>query len=166
MINRRKALALLSATGAFPHMSAAATPLEIRWDDLIPEGVPYAEIIGDGLKDSAQDIWNPVYDENGFVVNDALDGVYIRMPGFVVPFDLSAAGVTEFMLVPYVGACLHTPPPPANQLVHVRTTDPWPCDEQWDPVWVTGTLRTQMQSTNRGETMYALTADHIEYYKW
>lgn len=166
MISRRKTLALLSAAGAFPQISAAATPLEIRWAELIPEGVPYSQIIGNGEMDIANDTWNPVYDENGFVVNEDLNGVYVRMPGFIVPFDLSAAGITEFMLVPYVGACLHTPPPPANQLVLVRTSEPWPGDEQWDPVWVTGLLSTEMQSTNLGETGYALTADKIELYTW
>jgi len=43
----------------------------------------------------------------------------IRMPGFVVPLDAVRNGQREFLLVPYFGACIHTPPPPANQIVLV-----------------------------------------------
>jgi len=94
-------------------------PSEIMWDDLIPPGVPYSEIIGEGEMDLVNDTWNPIYDANGVKLNDDLDGSYIKMPGFVIPLETTAAGVTNFILVPYAGACIHTPPPPANQLVMV-----------------------------------------------
>ena len=48
------------------------------------------------------------------------------MPGY-----RAAAGirlgkkVTEFLLVPWVGACIHTPPPPPNQIVHVKSDQPF-----------------------------------------
>jgi hypothetical protein len=99
-------------------------------------------------------------------LNDALDGAYIRMPGFIIPFDIGAEGVRDFMLVPYVGACIHTPPPPANQLVLVQAKAPWPGDQLWDPVWVTGDMRTQLQSTDIGQTGYFIEADHMEVYEW
>ena len=89
-----------------------------------------------------------------------------KCPGFIIPFDVGAEGVTDFMLVPYVGACIHTPPPPANQLVMVNAEQPWPDDQLWDPVWVTGTMRTQLQSTNLGQIGYMLTADEMEIYEW
>lgn len=88
------------------------------------------------------------------------------MPGFIIPFDTSAKGVSEFMLVPYTGACIHTPPPPANQLVMVKAETPWPSDKLWDPVWVTGLMRTQLQSTDLGQTGYAIEADEMEVYEW
>ncbi|MDB2599154.1 DUF3299 domain-containing protein, partial [Paracoccaceae bacterium] len=112
-------------------MAHAKTPKLIMWDDLIPPGVPYAEIIAEGEIDEVNDFWNPVYDENAIKLNDALDGAYIRMPGFIIPFDIGAEGVRDFMLVPYVGACIHTPPPPANQLVLVQAKAPWPGDQLW-----------------------------------
>ncbi|WP_353618772.1 DUF3299 domain-containing protein [Tropicibacter sp. R16_0] len=136
------------------------------WDDLIPPGVPYSEIVGEGEMDIANDTWVPIYDANGTKLNEALDGAYIKMPGYVLPFDISADGVTDFMLVPYVGACVHTPPPPANQLVVVTTKKPWPMEQLWEPVWVTGTMRTQLSSTNLGQTGYALSADVMEVYVW
>lgn len=166
MPNRRSALMLLAATAAAPRAAFARTAKEISWEDLIPPGVPYSEIIGEGEMDVANDFWDPVYDENGFKLNETLDGAYVKIPGFVVPFDLGSNGVTEFMLVPYFGACIHVPPPPANQLVMVTAKTPWPEDMIWDPVWVTGTLRTQLQSTELGQTGYALSADQMEAYEW
>ncbi|MFV2051768.1 DUF3299 domain-containing protein [Aliiroseovarius sp. YM-037] len=166
MLNRRTTLMLMSAALAAPRTALAATPREIMWEDLIPPGVPYSEIIGEGELDEVNDLWNPIYDANGVKLNEELDGAYIKMPGFIIPFDVGAEGVTDFMLVPYVGACIHTPPPPANQLVMVNAEQPWPDDQLWDPVWVTGTMRTQLQSTNLGQIGYMLTADEMEIYEW
>ncbi|WP_298842387.1 DUF3299 domain-containing protein [uncultured Roseobacter sp.] len=168
MITRRSALLLVSAAGVYAPQNAlaSASAREIMWDDLIPPGVPYSEIIGEGDIDEVNDFWNPIYDENGVKLNEALDGALIRMPGFIIPFDVTAEGVTEFMLVPYVGACIHVPPPPANQLVMVRARDPWPDDALWDPVWVTGIMRTELQSTELGQTGYSLVADEMETYEW
>ncbi|MCW5966727.1 MAG: DUF3299 domain-containing protein, partial [Bryobacterales bacterium] len=49
----------------------------------------------------------------------ALDKKLVRVPGFIVPLEDSATEATEFLLVPYQGACIHVPPPPPNQIVHV-----------------------------------------------
>ncbi|WP_166418108.1 DUF3299 domain-containing protein [Cochlodiniinecator piscidefendens] len=166
MFNRRSALLFLSASIAAPQNAFSAALREITWDDLIPPGVPYSEIIGEGELDEANDLWNPIYDANGVKVNEELNGAYIKMPGFIIPFDISLAGVTDFMLVPYIGACIHTPPPPSNQLVMVRSARPWPGDNLWDPVWVTGTMRTQLQSTTLGQTGYSIEADEMAIYEW
>lgn len=151
---------------AAPRLVHAATPREISWDDLIPPGVPYAEIIGEGELDELNDTWRPVYDANATKLNGALHGAYVRMPGFIIPIELGADGVTEFVLVPYVGACIHTPPPPPNQLVLVRTIEPWPNDKLWDPVWVVGRMSTLLMSTEIAVTGYALIAERMEVYKW
>lgn len=166
MLNRRTALMLLSGSVVAPKMALAATPREIMWDDLIPPGLPYSEIIGEGELDEENDAWSPIYDANAIKLNEELNGAYIKMPGFIIPFDTSAEGVTNFMLVPYVGACIHTPPPPANQLVVVNAAQPWPGDQLWDPVWVTGTMSTQLQSTSLGQTGYSISADEMEVYVW
>lgn len=166
MMNRRTTLMLLSGSVAMPGTALAASPREITWDDLIPPGVPYAEIIGEGELDEVNDLWNPIYDANGVKLNEDLDGAYIKMPGFIIPFDVTAEGVKDFMLVPYVGACIHTPPPPANQLVMVHSPEPWPGDQLWDPVWVTGVMGTKLQSTNLGQTGYSITAEALEVYEW
>lgn len=136
------------------------------WEDLIPPGVPYSEIIGEGDLDEVNDTWAPIFDANGTKLNEALNGAYIKMPGFILPLEVGAAGVSHFILVPYIGACIHVPPPPPNQLVVVNSKVPWPGDQLWDAIWVYGRMQTQLQSTELAETGYALAADKIEKYNW
>lgn len=149
-----------------PLSARAATAREIMWEDLIPPGVPYGEIIGDGEIDWEADTWNPIFDENATKLNMELDGALIRMPGFIVPLDLDAVGVTDFILVPYLGACIHVPPPPPNQLVLVRSETPWPGDALWDAVWVTGVMQATLSETILADTGYKLAATEMEIYEW
>lgn len=166
MLSRRSALALMSTSMVVPSAALARSAKEVMWDDLIPPGVPYAEIIGQGEVDEVNDTWNPVFDENAKKFNKTLDGAYIKMPGYILPFEMTAQGVTEFMLVPYVGACIHVPPPPPNQLVYVRAETPWPTDNMWDPVWVTGTMKLELQQTAVASVGYALSSERIEAFEW
>lgn len=167
MMTRRHMIASGMAGAAFAASpSFARDAQEITWDDLIPPGVPYAEIIGEGELDEANDTWSPVFDANATKLNQRLDGAYIRMPGYVLPLEIGTEGVTDFILVPYVGACIHTPPPPPNQLVVAKAEKPWPSDQLWDAVWVVGTLRTALQSTEIAQTGYALSVDAMEVYEW
>lgn len=53
-----------------------------------------------------------------------LDGVQVRISGYVVPLAGDMHGLTELLLVPYFDACIHSPPPPANQVVWVRLRTP------------------------------------------
>ena len=163
---RRNLLASGIAVFAFPRTGLTASVREITWDDLIPPGVPYAEIIGEGELDEQNDTWRPIYDANATKFNQDLHGAYVKIPGFVIPLELAAEGVTEFILVPYVGACIHTPPPPPNQLVFVTTKTPWPSDAMWDPVWVSGRLSAKSLTTQIAEVGYQIEAQEIEVYKW
>ena len=165
-VSRRKLITSALASAALPRAALAKTPTEITWDDLIPPGVPYSEIVATGEMDETNDIWQPIFDENATKLNPVLDGAYIKMPGYIIPIDQSTDGVTSFVLVPYVGACLHTPPPPANQLVFVTTNKPWPSDNLWDAVWVTGQMQHELQSTEVAETGYLLKAEEMETYVW
>lgn len=159
-------MALVGAGFLVPNSALAASPTEITWDDLLPPDVPYSEIVGEGDYDEENDTWSPVYDDNATKLNKDLDGAYIRMPGYIIPLEMDGTGVTQFLLVPYVGACIHVPPPPANQLVYVTAEKPWPSDGLWDPVWVVGEMKTQLQSTDLGQTGYLLNADKMEIYEW
>ncbi len=163
----RRQFGLIAAAGIGLPRAAAASPFrEITWDDLIPPGVPYGEIIGEGELDEQNDTWKPIYDENAAKLNTALDGETVKLPGYIIPLDIGAEGVTSFVLVPYVGACIHVPPPPPNQLVFVTTDKPWPGDNLWDPVWVSGRLSTGLQSTQIAEIGYQIAADRIDIYEW
>lgn len=164
--HRRQFLWSLGAAAMMPSIAAAQEPQRVTWDMLIPPGVPYSEIIGEGEMDVAADKWKPLYDSNATSLNDALSGAYIRMPGYIVPLVISTAGTTEFILVPYVGACIHTPPPPPNQLVYTIIDPAFAFENPWNAVWVTGTMSTRLQSTEIAETGYALAADKIELFTW
>ena len=133
-MTRRLLLASLAATPLGARSARAASAREIGWEELIPEGVPYSEIVGEGEYDENNDTWLPVFDANAYKFVAALDGARIRMPGYVLPIDVGSEGVTSFILTPYVGACIHVPPPPANQLVFVTTRTPWPSDAMWDAI--------------------------------
>lgn len=165
-LSRRQLVAAAAACVALPRASLAATPRVLSWEDLIPPGVPYSEIVGMGEIDAIRDTWLPEFDENATKLNAELNGAYIKMPGYMLPIDLSTAGVTSFIMVPYVGACIHTPPPPANQLVFVDSKKPWPSDKLWDPVWVTGQIKHELQSTTIADIGYAMQAEKIEVYEW
>jgi uncharacterized protein len=106
-------------------------------------------------------------------VNVELDGQTIRMPGYILPLEFSGKGITEFLLVPYVGACIHTPPPPPNQIVHVRADKPVADVTVFSAVWVTGRLTAV--STKKTLSLvdgasdinvgYSLQASVVEIYK-
>lgn len=163
----RRQFVLATGAGALLPIRAKASPFrEITWDDLIPPGVPYSEIIGEGEMNEQNDTWNPIFDENATKLNTALDGVSVKLPGYIIPLDTGAKGVTSFVLVPYVGACIHVPPPPPNQLVFVTTATPWPSDNLWDAIWVYGRLSAKLQSTEIAEIGYQIAADKIEIYEW
>jgi hypothetical protein len=75
----------------------------------------------------------------------ALDGQPVRLGGYLLPAELQGNQVTEFLLVPWVGACSHTPPPPPNQSVRVRSTQPYRMAPAYEPVWISGALRLRPQ---------------------
>ena len=163
-LSRRALLGAGLAALAAP--KAQAKWREITWDDLIPPGVPYAEIVGEGELDMENDTWAPIFDENATKLNLSLDGQDVRLPGYILPMEFTSDGVTDFILVPYVGACIHVPPPPPNQLVFVTTETPWATDALWDPVWVHGPLRASLQTTDIADIGYEISAERIEVYQW
>ena len=83
-------------------------------------------------------------------VNPSLNGQLIRMPGYLLPLEFSGKAVTEFLLVPWVGACIHTPPPPPNQIVHVKSDKPIGNVGMFMPIWVTG----QMSAVPTKQALY------------
>ena len=80
--------------------------------------------------------------ERGRAVNPLLNGQNVRLPGYLLPLEFSGKQVSEFLLVPWVGACIHTPPPPPNQIVHVKPEKPVEIGGMFAPVWVTGQMTT------------------------
>ena len=94
----------------------------------------------------------------------ALNGARIRIAGFTVPLESARGQISEFLLVPYFGACIHTPPPPANQIVHVRLDKPHRSLGTMDTVWISGRLQLARASTVHGVSGYALAGQRVERY--
>jgi hypothetical protein len=143
---------------------ALAEPIEIDWGQLIPgnEAMTAADVPMGIIEHGAlaEDAYG-----NEYAVTTAFNGKQIRMPGFVVPLDYAGTEVQEFLLVPYVGACIHVPPPPPNQIVFVTAREPVEITGMFDAVWVTGTLNTLQTSTELAEIGYRLVADEVEPYE-
>ena len=105
--------------------------------------------------------------------NPALDGALVRLPGYLLPLEFTGKQVSEFLLVPWVGACVHTPPPPPNQIVHVLSDKPFPISGMFDAVWVTGRMSTtaskrSVQIVDGAADVdigYALRASRVEAYR-
>lgn len=72
--------------------------------------------------------------------NPAVAGIEVRIPGYVVPLERHGDRTPEFLLVPYYGACIHAPPPPANQVIHVVAGGASKALRSMDAVWVKGKL--------------------------
>ncbi|MAN45163.1 MAG: DUF3299 domain-containing protein [Alphaproteobacteria bacterium] len=149
---------------------------EIGWEDLMPEGEEerlakmyqsqMAMLYGGGgiAEGSAADTMVQI---GTFNTVKELDGKKVRIPGYTVPFEYgSKAQITQFLLVPYFGACIHSPPPPPNQTVFVSTTDPIQLKDLAQAVWVEGILHTQTQESDLADAAYTLELTHIEKYEY
>ena len=74
--------------------------------------------------------------------------------------------MSEFLLVPYFGSCIHVPPPPPNQIVYVHNSKRAGIESIYEAYWITGKLHLQTKTTRLGSTAYELNADKIEVYKY
>ena len=174
--------------------AAPGKPVELTWDELMPKGeeqrledlytayydeleqkmAEASEAQANGDSGDAQDLVaaivegsaNDTMEQIGtFNVVSELNGKAIRLPGYVVPFDFSADSTyREFLLVPYFGACLHTPPPPPNQIVFVKADPAATIGDIYDPVWVEGTLKTGEFNSDLADSAYELTLSKVETY--
>lgn len=99
-------------------------------------------------------------------VRPELDGQQVRLPGFVVPLEFDVnQNVTEFFLVPYFGACIHLPPPPPNQIVHVLYPQGLELSSIYEPYTVTGRLAAMLTSNETALSAYRIDAAAVEPYE-
>lgn len=84
--------------------------------------------------------WQAEKDKQDNTLVQELDGKTVRIAGYLLPLEFSENGTSEFLLVPYVGACIHVPPPPPNQLVFVKLKKTFKADELYAPVYITGKI--------------------------
>ena len=148
---------------------------EVEWDELMPEGWRKKVILeltrmrrygsltdGDPRADEAyarlKKTWDAAPPTKTYI------GKPIRIAGYVVPLDAERMQSSEFLLVPYFGACVHSPPPPANQIILIKP----PQGSRFrtmDAIWVEGILTEGKTSSEVGTSTYVLTADKIMLYR-
>ena len=150
----------------------ASSARTLTWEELVPKDWdPMAlfrekptALIREGssaereMMKEMRDVWDKA------PTRDELKGQRVRLPGYVVPLDMVGDKLQDFLLVPYFGACIHSPPPPANQIVHITLKKPQAL-RTMDVVWVTGVMGIERQDTGMGVSAYAINADVVEPYK-
>ena len=143
--------------------------MELDWSDLLPANdrshysasapPPEHGPLGEGGPPAVQKLTT--------TFNEDVADIVIRMPGFLVPIGTVRNGsITEFLLVPYVGACIHVPPPPPNQMVYVTSASGIDADAIHEAYWVTGKMRIENRTTALGTAAYAVTATKVERYEY
>lgn len=149
---------------------------EITWEALIPKDWnpqnPFDRLSAEDLDQltdespQAMELMAELREilDNAPVVEE-LDGKMVRLPGYVVPLEFEDTGVSKFLLVPYFGACIHVPPPPANQIVYVSSKKKLNIEGLFDAVWVTGRLSTVRASSELAESEYTMKAHQVMPYE-
>lgn len=159
---------LLSAIGLsaaiLSTFSISAETVEIEWLDLVPqhEQSMIREATQPFLPEHSWD--TPEQNKLGSV-REELDGQRVKIPGFIIPLEGDDNIATEFLLVPYYGACIHVPPPPTNQIIYVNSPKEITAQGLWDTVYLTGTLRTKSTETMVAETGYQMIDIEISHYE-
>ena len=163
----------LAAGDAMPSKVNPSALPEIKWDDLMPKTWdPMREIKSlrlDKLTDADPRAMEALEKVRASWANapmvPALDGKRGRIAGYIVPLEKTRDGLTEFLLVPYFGACVHVPPPPPNQVIHVTMAKPKKHFQTMDTLWVSGTIKVDQVDTGMGRAGYRMVADSVSSYK-
>ncbi len=162
MMKKLLLIVVVMLSVSIPSYANSEDVLQLDWIDLIPEsernmfdkqGMPAIDHSGDVMQQSKLGS-----------VRQELNGSTVKVPGFVIPLEGDENMVTEFLLVPYFGACIHVPPPPPNQIIYVKFPKGAPVQELWDVIYVIGTLKTETISHELAETGYVIEGTAITEY--
>ena len=151
---------------------------EISWDDLIPDDFvqpenPFVTMaqedidkLMDGSEESNAEMERLRQEFYYAPVVDELDGKRVKIAAYITPLEFDGQSLmSEFLLVPYVGACMHTPPPPANQVVHAESATAIEQRDIYEPVWAVGTIRTETVQSDLAESGYRLEVEQVLTYE-
>lgn len=125
--------------------------IHLEWDSLMPAN------FGAQLTDEAS---------SGVELVQELIGKKVSIPGFVVPLDLDGESVVKFLFVPYMGACIHVPPPPPNQLIYAEINRGLVLEDPWMPLEIYGTLGAEYVETDLGAAGYTMDVDTIMAFEY
>ena len=164
---------------------AHAEPIIITWEDLSPDkkngvkinfdenidirGIPDISEF-DGSKEhldyflEEMGYVKEMQEEGGFI-NTKLNDKNIKIPGYITPIAFEGENVTEFLFVPYRGACIHVPAPPSNQIIYVKSARGLKADDIWSPKWITGVLHANPVSTIVANVGYSIEEAFVSPYK-
>jgi len=148
--------------------ASSGSVMEIEWRDLLPETeragaslAPPTAVHDYLLGESTPPPDQPM----NFGINTGLADRIVRLPGFIVPLELDERGrVTELFLVPFFGACIHVPPPPPNQIVHVTMAAPLELGAMTAAYWITGRMSISTRKTRLGTSAYSMHEASSEEY--
>ena len=172
-------LIFLAALIGLQALSASAQPVAsvktITWDDLLPThwaneiklqmaAVGRLGFLVDGSEQANEAMQQLRKKWDNAPIDPTHINSAIRIAGYVVSLDANRKQISEFLLVPYFGACIHLPPPPANQIILVRLKKPTSKLASMDTVWVQGTLREARVDTGLAVTGYTLEGSISEPY--
>lgn len=181
-IRRLLASVCIGALAFVGSVEAADTPMELKWAQLVPPRDPGApkrkpKPFFSGMPSPSDDEpAPPPMPEGKFMsmkrrqpgagqppaVVSELNGKRVAIGGYVVPLDFNALSIKEFLLVPFVGACIHVPPPPANQIIHVIARDGFELTGPFQPVKVTGLMTTEVAFTGLADAGYRIEAELVK----
>tara|TARA_B110000008_G_scaffold66869_1_gene67500 strand:- start:201 stop:752 length:552 start_codon:yes stop_codon:yes gene_type:complete len=147
-------------------ITSETSVLPITWTDLLPadafDFVPESGVTDEMWSDP--DFLTAV-EEAGLATVTELNGVNIRLTGFMVPLDVDfgeAETVTEFVLVPSAGMCMHVPPPPPNQMLMVRFNKPVRIRHMYQPIGINGVVNIEEPNDEAFGSIYNVTGELVE----
>lgn len=151
---------------------------EMDWNELLPQDFSYEPFLNElnladfnvaELDDSDPEAQR-LYQELKAILADVpsvmeVAGMKGRLPGFAVPIEFDGDRVYSFLLVPYFGACIHTPPPPANQMVYVEYNAGFRLPSLYDPVIIEGVFEVEQHvAEGLGTAGYRMQAQRVTLY--
>jgi len=149
--------------------ATAADAVDVMWDDLQPprSGPLRPPPDPHEPKMSLPDPSNPLGAANpANATVSALNGKRVRIPAYVVPLDGDNDSLSEMLLVPYFGACIHVPPPPPNQIIYINSDSALDISklDLYDPVWATGVLKTEALEHELADVGYRMEIEKLTKY--
>ncbi|NKB77544.1 MAG: DUF3299 domain-containing protein [Gammaproteobacteria bacterium] len=174
---------LVVAIFCVPNVLLADEPRKLEWEDLVPPdwnpNSVFDEFTDEEFLEMSDDQYFVLQEQVREMIEaaptvDSLDDEVVQIPGYMLALEFDETNIREFLLVPYFGACTHTPPPPANQIIHGKLNITYAMEDMYEPVWITGKLRTVRTKNDLGEagvaqtlsveTGYSIDVDEVKPY--
>ncbi len=166
--NSQSASDTLLPTISSASQEEGSTYQRIDWDSLLPDDYQPEVIIGkymeqlaelDDSDPKAMQLYGTIQAElENAPINEKLNNKKVQLAGFITPLENTDGLVTEFLLVPYYGACIHVPPPPINQtvLIQMEKGQGIKTDNIYDPIWASGEILAEGSKTDLAQAGYRI----------